>query len=85
MYIHKALKMSFYIVQNLINCSSDQRISIFPLWSRERTECKVVYNANGSFLKALFSEIVHLNGCFIYVVTVFSLMDHDDTEMLWEG
>lgn len=63
MYIHKALKMSLYIVRNLINCSSDQRISIFPLWSRERTECKVVYNANGSFLKALFSELVHLNGC----------------------
>lgn len=62
MYVHKALKMSLYIVQNLINCSSDQRISIFPLWFRERMKCKAVHNANGFFLKALFSEIVHLNG-----------------------
>lgn len=62
MYIHKALKMSLYIVQNLINCSSDQRIPVFPLWSGERTEREAVYNANSSFLKALFSEIVHLNG-----------------------
>lgn len=62
MYIHKALKMSLYVVQNLVNGSSDQSTSIFPLWFRERTERKVVYNANGSFLKALFSDIVHLNG-----------------------
>lgn len=52
MYIHKALKMSLYTVQNLIKCSSDQRISIFPLWLRERTEYKAASDANSSFLKA---------------------------------
>lgn len=63
MYIHMALKMSLYVVQNLINCSSDQRLSIFLLWLRERTECKAVSNVNSFFLKAWFSEIVHFNGC----------------------
>ena len=80
LYVHKALKMSFYRVQNLIICSSDQIVSIFPLWWRERTEYKTMYNENSSFLKAQFSEIVHVSGCPHYVVIVLLWMNHGDTE-----
>lgn len=79
MYIHKALKMSSYVVQNLIKCSSNQRLSIFSLWSRERSESKAVHNANSSFLKSLFSEIVYLNG-YPHLCRHCTFSDYDDTE-----
>ena len=80
MCIHKALKTSLYIVQNLIKCSSDRRISIFSLWlGRELSVKPCVMQAllsSGHRSLEQFTLIASL----IYVVTVLSLMDHDDTK-----
>lgn len=72
--------MSLYIVQNLIKCSSDQRISIFPLWLGRELSVKPC------IMQALLSsgccslEQFTLMASLIYVVTVLFLMDHDGTE-----
>lgn len=80
MCIPKALKMSLYIVRNLIKCSSDQRISIFPLWlGRELSVESCIMRAlltSGRWSLEQFTLMASL----IYVVTVLSLMNHDDTE-----